>query len=186
MARKGTLGRLIFGLIAGTVVAGVAMAEPPEMAQPNTQQVVVLDECDPGTFNAAFGPDTCHNVVSGGGVKLQDFLTALPTGHPAWLFFPSDRLEINESDTVRIVSQGGEIHTFTEVAAYGGGFIPVLNNPPNSPAVPECDGGYAKNAKMASTRLIQGSSLLVGGLTKGVHHFECCVHPWMRLDVEVK
>jgi len=46
--------------------------------------VVILDECDPATFNAAFGPDTCHNVVSGGGVALPDFLAALPTGHPAF------------------------------------------------------------------------------------------------------
>jgi hypothetical protein len=156
------------------------------IAHDEIQQVVTLDECDPFTFNAAFGADTCHNVVSGGGVPLSDFFAALPTGHPAWLFFPTNELELERGDTLRVINQGGEIHTFTEVVTYGGGFVSVLNNPPNSPAVPECDGGYAKNAKLASTRLIQGSSLLVNGLTKGVHHFECCVHPWMRLDVEVK
>src|SRR6185437_6819111 len=132
---------LFLGLIAGISMTGNAIA------QSNIQQVVILDECD---------PDTCHNVVSGGGVALPDFLAALPTGHPAWLFFPTTELEIKSGDTVRIVNQGGEIHTFTEVAAYGGGFVPVLNNPRNSPAVPECDGGYAKNDKLASTRLIQG------------------------------
>jgi len=182
MATRGTLWSfsLFLGLMTGILTTRMATA------QENIQQVVILDECDPTTFNATFGPDTCHNVVSGGGVVLKDFLAALPTGHPAWLFFPTNQLEIEEGDTLRVINQGGEIHTFTEVAAYGGGFIPVLNNPPNSPAVPECDGGYANSAKLASTRLIQGSSLLVNGLTTGVHHFECCVHPWMRLDVEVK
>jgi len=45
-------------------------------------------------------------------------------------------------------------HIFTEVAEFGGGFIPMLNNPPNAPAVPECAGGYANNTELASTRLI--------------------------------
>jgi len=26
----------------------------------------------------------------------------------------------------------------------------------------------------------------VTGLAKGTHHFECCIHPWMRMTVEVK
>jgi hypothetical protein len=182
MAIRGTLWSfsLLLGLMTGILSTRIAIAGE------KVQQIIMLDECDPATFNAAFGPDTCRNVVSGGGVVLPDFLAALPTGHPAWLFFPTNELELTTGDTLRVINQGGEIHTFTEVSSYGGGFIPVLNNPANSPAVPECEGGYAKNAKLASTRLIQGSSLLVDGLTKGVHHFECCVHPWMRLDVEVK
>jgi hypothetical protein len=28
-------------------------------------QVVALDECDPETFNAALGPEFCHNVALG-------------------------------------------------------------------------------------------------------------------------
>ena|SRR5262245_56457683 len=79
----------------------------------------------------------------------------------------------------------GEIHTFTEVEEFGGGFVPVLNDPPNSPAVPECAVGFA-NISVASTRIIQGSSLLVTDLQKGVHRFECCIHPWMRMEIEVK
>ena len=27
---------------------------------------------------------------------------------------------------------------------------------------------------------------LVGPLTAGTHHFQCCIHPWMRLDIEVR
>jgi plastocyanin len=26
----------------------------------------------------------------------------------------------------------------------------------------------------------------ITGLSKGVHHFQCCLHPWMRVTVDVK
>jgi hypothetical protein len=177
MAIKTQLWRI--GLSLGLVVVmwtlDVARAD-------NVVQVVALDECDPATFNAAFGPGTCVNV--GGTITLPDFLAALPTGHAQWLFQPLTTT-IGKHDTIRATNQGGEIHTFTEVAAFGGGFIPPLNNPANSAAIPECAGGYT-NVGVASTRIIQGSSLVISGLKKGVHHFECCIHPWMRMDVEVK
>ena len=78
---------------------------------------------------------------------------------------------------MRAVNQGGEVHTFTEVAEFGGGIIPGLNDPPKLAAVPECAGGYT-NISVASTRIIQGSSVLVTDLHKGVHRFECCIYPW--------
>jgi plastocyanin len=33
---------------------------------------------------------------------------------------------------------------------------------------------------------LQGSTVQITGLSKGTHHFECCIHPWMRMNVEVK
>jgi plastocyanin len=146
--------------------------------------VVVLDNCDPATFNMAFGPGTCVNVAGAQFVPLPTFLAALPGGHPQWLFYPPT-LTARREDTVRAVNQGGEIHTFTEVVDFGGGFIPALNNPPNSPAVPECLTGFA-NISVASTRTIQGSSLLVTGLAEGLHRFQCCIHPWMQMEIEVR
>ena len=182
MVMRETLQR--FGLALGLVVAigALGLAE----AQDGSQQVVVLDECDPATFNEAFGLGTCLNVVSGVGVTVLNFLAALPAGHPAWLFHPTSTVTIKKKDTLRVVNQGGETHTFTEVAEFGGGFIPELNNPPNAPAVPECAGGYVNNADLASMRLIQGSSRELSGLTKGLHRFQCCVHPWMQMEIEVK
>ncbi len=145
--------------------------------------MVVLDECDPATFNAALGPGACVNV--GGTVTFPAFLAALPQGHAAWLFFPT-QLTLKNTDRVRATNQGGEIHTFTEVAAFGNGFVPPLNTPPGSTAaVPECAGGFS-NPAVASTRVVQGSSREVSSLSKGFHRFECCIHPWMRLVVEVK
>ena len=177
---------LAFVLVVGTGTLGVAHEEDHAHEKSRIHQVVVLDDCDAVTFNEAFGPGICLNVAGGQGVPVPVFLDALPAGHPQWLFYPAPAtLRIKRGDTVRAVNQGGEVHTFTEVAEFGGGFIPVLNDPPNSPAVPECAGGYT-NSSVASTRIIQGSSLLVTDLHKGVHRFECCIHPWMRLEIEVK
>jgi plastocyanin len=170
-------------LMVGIGTLGVADEKGHANAQGRVQQVVVLDNCDPATFNEVGGPGTCLNVTGGQGVPFPAFLAALPAGHPQWLFYPAT-LRITRGDTVRAVNQGGEIHTFTEVEEFGGGFIPPLNNPREDLA-PECAVGHA-NINVASTRLIQGSSLLVTDLHKGVHRFECCIHPWMRLEIEVK
>jgi hypothetical protein len=82
-----------------------------------------------------------------------------------------------------VVDQGGEPHTFTEVAQFGGGFIGPLNGGENT--VPECTGGFS-NVAVAKTRILQGSQLLIPGLSKGKHLFQCCIHPWMRTEVDVK
>jgi hypothetical protein len=69
------------------------------------------------------------------------------------------------------------------VAQFGGGFIPLLNA--GEDTVPECAGGFS-NVAVAKTRILQGSHVQITGLSKGEHLFECCVHPWMRVKVEVK
>ncbi|MBV9301587.1 MAG: hypothetical protein JOY53_05695, partial [Acidobacteriaceae bacterium] len=92
-------------------------------------------------------------------------------------------LHIHEGTILSIVNQGGEPHTFTEVEKFGGGFIKGLNG--SEAPVPECEAGFASVA-VARTRILQGSHLELTGLSKGEHHFQCCIHPWMRMTVEVK
>lgn len=147
-------------------------------------QVVALDECDPATFNAALGADFCKNVTLGASTPLPTLLTEAASGHPDpnWDFEP-DTLNIKEGTVVSVTDEGGEPHTFTEVAAFGGGFVPPLNG--GQATIPECVGGFGSVA-VARTRLLQGSTVQIVGLSKGVHHFECCIHPWMRMDVVVK
>jgi plastocyanin len=151
---------------------------------PTPVQIVALDECDPATFNAAIGPDFCKNVALGFSTKFADLFSeaAAGTPDPAWDFEP-DVLHIRKGTPLVVVDQGGEPHTFTEVKTFGGGFIEPLNA--GEPTVPECAGGF-KNLAVARTRILQGSQLQVTGLSKGEHHFECCIHPWMRVTVEVK
>lgn len=46
-------------------------------------------------------------------------------------------------------------------------------------------GGFGSVA-VAKTRILQGSHLDIAGLSKGKHLFQCCIHPWMRMEVDVK
>ena len=68
MTMTGTLRRLgsILGMVIGIGTIGVAEA------QDQSQQMVILDECEPTTFNTEFGSGTCLNVVSlGGGTAAE-------------------------------------------------------------------------------------------------------------------
>ena len=147
-------------------------------------QVVALDECDPATFNAALGADFCKNVTLGAFTTLDNLFAEAASGHPdpKWDFEP-DVINLKEGGTLRVVDQGGEPHTFTEVAKFGGGFIDGLNG--GEATIPECSGGFS-NLAVARTRLLQGSDSQVTGLSKGKHYFQCCIHPWMRVEVDVK
>jgi plastocyanin len=189
-------------LLAGCVIsfgATPAMAQdgPPHHGMepdgpPRNAQVVALDECDPITFNPAVGEEGtgfCHNVTLYGlGLGFETPLGSLidqansGTPDPGWDFEP-DQLTIQKGTTVSVVDQGGEPHTFTEVSQFGGGFVPALNH--GEAIAPECAGGF-KNVAVARTRILQGSRLDVAGLSRGKHFFQCCIHPWMRMEVDVK
>ncbi len=176
-----SLNRLVIGLV---LLCGGTLAFAQQQTVP-LAQVVALDECDPTTFNMALGADFCKNVTLGAFTTLTDLFHEAQTGHPdpKWDFEP-DALEIAEGTVLNVVDQGGEPHTFTEVARFGGGFISQLNGPAVAP-IPECAGGFA-NVGVAKTRILQGSSVNVTNLSKGEHNFQCCIHPWMRMTVTVK
>jgi plastocyanin len=178
------------GLAAGCLLFAGMMEETSHHTTP--AQVVALDECDPATFNVtgAAGPGFCKNVALGytpfGSTTTFSQLiaeVAVGTPDPKWDFEP-DNLTVGEGTPIIAVNQGGEPHTFTEVAHFGGGFIPPLNSA-GEVAAPECAAGFSSVA-VAKTRILQGSQLQVAGLSKGVHHFQCCIHPWMRMTVVVK
>ena len=173
---------------AFVVIASLSLPALADEPTPTPVQIVALDECDPATFNAVLGPDFCKNValayVTPFATTFSDLVSkaAAGTPDPGWDFEP-DKLTIKKGTPLIVVDQGGELHTFTEVAQFGGGFIPPLNN--QEAAVPECAGGF-KDLAVARTRILQGSQLQVTGLSKGEHYFQCCVHPWMRVTVDVK
>jgi plastocyanin len=173
-------------VVACLTLTVVTVAAAPEKTS-TSAQIVALDECDPLTFNAALGNDFCKNVALaplGFATTLQDLFAkaAAGTPDPGWDFEP-DTLKVKEGGTLFVSDQGGEPHTFTEVRHFGGGFIEGLNA--GDRVVPECVGGFS-SVDVAKTRIIQGSQTQVTGLSKGIHHFQCCIHPWMRVTVEVK
>lgn len=174
-------------LAVGLLVSSLMLAGAWEMEKaPSVAQVVALDECDPATFNAptAAGADFCKNVALGASTTFSNLFAeaAAGTPDPKWDFEP-DTLTVKEGTIVSIVNSGGEPHTFTEVAKFGGGFILPLND--GEAPVPECAAGFSSVA-VARTRVLQGSQQQIVGLSKGEHLFECCIHPWMRMKVEVK
>jgi plastocyanin len=179
---KISLVKSTFVILCSLFAGGIQMEDTPRVAQ-----VVALDECDPATFNAptAVGPDFCRNVALGASTTFADLFAAAQSGNPdsKWDFEP-DSLTINKGTILSVVDQGGEPHTFTEVGKFGGGFISGLNAP-NEDTVPECAGGFSR-VQVARTRMLQGSQLQLTGLSKGEHLFQCCIHPWMRVKVEVK
>jgi hypothetical protein len=166
---------MVFMLSVSTlaILAAVAHAD---------KRIKILDACDPTTFNDTFGPGTCADV--GGDVTVEEFLSdnVLPEGHPAWANEPG-YIRIKPGKRVNVINKGGEVHTFTEVVAFGGGFIPDLNNPTGSTGVPECveDGG----ANPALVFISPGGKLELTELSIGTHLFECCIHPWMRAAIKV-
>jgi plastocyanin len=147
------------------------------------RQVESLDACDPATFNdptSGPGPGTCNRP--GGGVKFSDFVgQLLDKGQaPAWRFSPGE-LTLASGGTLQVANRGGEDHTFTEVASFGGGCVDVLNGILGLSPVPEC----SIPGLFDSTLVEEGDTLEVKGMAPGVHRFECLIHPWMRATVTV-
>jgi len=70
------------------------------------------------------------------------------------------------------------------VVQFGGGLLSVLDAP-GEETISECSGGFA-NVAVARTRILQGSQVQITGRSKDEHLFQCCIHPWMRVKVEVK
>jgi plastocyanin len=184
----GTMNTVVkYALLASCLVFAGATFAPAQQNPPALVQIVALDECDPVTFNAALGPDFCKNVALaalGFATTLNDLFAKAAAGTPdrGWDFEP-DTLHIAKGTVLSVVDQGGEPHTFTEVQKFGGGFIDGLNS--GEAMVSECAGGFSRVA-VAKTRIIQGSHLDITNLKRGTHRFECCIHPWMRVKVEVK
>ncbi len=176
----------MMAFLAGCLIFAGASAAVAQAGSSGLAQVVALDECDPTTFNAALGANYCLNVSPfGDAVSVADLLASVAAGKPNtnWDFEP-DSVTIGRQTILEATNQGGEPHTFTEVAKFGGGFVPTAN-PPGETEVPECTGGYS-NVKVAATRILPGSHLDITGLSKGTHLFQCCIHPWMHFQVNVK
>jgi plastocyanin len=140
--------------------------------------VTMQDACDPDTFNAAIGPGTC---VRNGGVPFDKFLALLQQhgSAGAWHFSPTNTTA-RVGQTFVAINRGGETHTFTEVAAFGGGIVPALNQAIGLTTVaPEC-------TKLESDDFVPAGGTYQEALTtSGSKKFQCCIHPWMHMEARV-
>lgn len=161
----------------GALVASAALADEKKGGKDGS--VRVLDDCDPN--DPAWEP-TGGCTLKGGVVSFEEFGAFLfsplsagsPVGHPAWRMSPT-YFRIDPDEDVSVRNEGGRVHTFTEVAAFGGGFVTDLNG--TLEKAPECD---------TAAPLPPGAKLNLKGLSVGNHSFQCCIHPWMRMLIKVE
>jgi plastocyanin len=167
--------------VAGIAALLVLVPAAGASAAAGTRQVQALDDCDPTTFNAAIGPGTC---VGDGTTTFSAFIAQLRAQGraPAWRFAPG-QLSLDAGGTLQAFNRGGEAHTFTQVASFGGGCIAVLNGLLGLTPVPEC-AGFPGGA-FAATLIPPGAMATTTPLSPGVHRFQCLIHPWMRTTVTV-
>ncbi len=185
--RVSTGAALALSLVLLPTIVGTASEE---------KTVMIRDDCDPTTFNAVVGPGTC---VGDGKTTFGTFVAKI-TEHqrdPLWRFTP-EASDVPIGKSLSLQSRGGETHTFTKVAEFGGGFVAFLNSLSGNPNPrPECavvlpGGGLAPRPPSPTNIFVEageteagpaaGSSILPAGQEV---KFQCCIHPWMRTKIRV-
>ena len=145
-------------------------ATAPIKPETTGRSIMMLDECDPASFNDAVEEGTCIN--RNGGLAFDKFLALFNRlGQvPSWKFAPGS-IHVSRTETLPIVNGGGETHTFTEVAEFGGGILPFLNN--GAPMRPECATAVFVPSGGQTTHTFEAGE---------VAKYQCCIHPWMRAE----
>jgi len=170
------------GLSYGVVVLGTVILSAGLVGRAANVKTVTMDDvCDPASFNEMFG-DVCFS--SHPGVNVNTFLHVLANAEKigAWHFAPGT-VRLREGEAFQAYNSGGEVHTFTEVDEFAGGFITELNDLVGETEIaPACDllngatpefigPGETSDPEVEST---------------GTHKYHCCIHPWMRATVTVR
>lgn len=158
----------------------LASASAASGSSSNVDEIRIQDKCEPDSFNAAIGPGTC---IGDENVTFAVFLEKLNLedgGHGAWRFHPDDT-HIDEGETLIALNEGGEVHSISRVGEFGAGIIPELNVvlPPGTPVAPLLE-------PLGPTFVAAGGNRVLAGLSEGTHRFQCMIHPWMRLELEVR
>jgi hypothetical protein len=179
MARFRAVTTALLVLAFAAATAATTYASRSDDGSSGSRRIALRDDCDPrDPAWAAVGG--CANRR--GNVSFAEFnseldspLAAAVVGHQAWRFDPT-YVVLREGKSLRVTNRGGRPHTFTRVANYGGGKLPIPPVNEGLVTAPECP---------ASVDIPPGGSMRVSGLTVGNHRFQCCLHPWQRALVKV-
>ncbi len=148
--------------------------------------IVAHDNCDPASFDAALqDPNAC---VKHGHETFDQFIAELQANGSArdWRFTPD---QITGRFGVGLLGNnvGGEAHTFTPVAQFGGGFVDVLNGILGLQPAPECLALEGDDIVPSGGKyLIEADELDEVADASGIARVQCCIHPWMRTEVRMK
>ena len=172
--------RFVNGILVLTSLAIGGIAGCKDSSSPEDKpHVDMYDACDSASFNATLGAGAC---VHRGAVTLSQFNAELNANQKvaSWRFAPTS-LTIHVGDTISAQNLGGERHTFTEVATFGGGVVPSLNTASgNTEEAPEC------RALADDDFVAPGATYKADPATAtGTERYQCCIHPWMRTVVTV-
>lgn len=176
---------------ASSIILAVGCAEAPDR---NTPEGAVMqashggteihpeDDCDPVTFGAL-----CKAGFNGT-TTLDSFRAQFAaTNQVVGWEYGGGQATVNLGSSLQVDNRGGEVHTFTVVANFGGGRVPPLNTG-NPTVAPECVAGpNASNVDIASGGGIAVTTGANGVIkAKGTYKVQCCIHPWMRTTVVVQ
>jgi len=157
--------------------------------QPANVTVDVRDYCDPITF-AAIG---CGRDTSTGFITLSGFGQELAADKSvgAWRFVAS-QTKAEDGANLSIKNSGGELHTFTRVKKFGGGFVAGLNaGSGNNVPAPECaqvvNGNLVPQPPGPDNIFLPAGMSATAKVKEGeVANFQCCIHPWMRTTINAR
>jgi plastocyanin len=189
MWRRSVSAALMVGAVS--VMSAVVMATP-SVASDGGQRIEIQDDCQPTSFNLAVGKGTC---IGDGETSFGAFIAEVQATQRAadWKFDPS-MLTIRAGRPVILRNEGGETHTFTMVKAFGGGFVPILNQLSGNPVpAAECATGSGVNLVPVAPSAVnvfvaadKEAAFKTARLRPGKYMFQCCVHPWMRVILTVR
>ncbi|HEX7332477.1 MAG TPA: hypothetical protein VF290_13320 [Pyrinomonadaceae bacterium] len=177
--------KLTFRTVVWTVFAVIAVLSLSggAGAVQGDKKIRLLDDCEPTSFNAVLGDGAC---IGNGHTTFDEFIAELEETQDAhkWRNQPS-AMHVNVGRPTLIENRGGEVHTFTPVAAFGGGFVAELNGISGNPVpAPECL-NFGSMVFIPAGGVEQGPTAGSSDLPVGVTRFQCCIHPWMRTVIEV-
>jgi plastocyanin len=155
-----------------------------EQASNGHTEIHTEDNCNPASFGAL-----CRAGFNGTTTREQFTAELNATKRVAAWEYGGGDIRVNSGQTFRVDNQGGETHTFSVVANFGGGRVPGLNTASGNPVVaPECVAGpNATNVDIASATGINVTTGANGVIkTKGTFKVQCCIHPWMRATVTIR
>lgn len=173
-------GITVLALLASVTVAGCDKDNLSLIPLSNLDGAVsILDQCEATSFNAALGAGTCTGQ---GTVTLAQFTAELAANHTvaAWRFDPAALL-LTVGGSITATNYGGEVHTFTRVAQFGGGIVPDLNTASGyATEAPEC-----KEITDADRIAPGGTFRTRAAASTGTELYQCCIHPWMHETVSI-